>query len=99
MTERLQNWILSRTGGLQYLVNERLAKRGGPIGGIFTALSIGKRQMGGHSAGKFLKLVNYWWLMIYQMIAVQRPVFSRFIGLQNAPLNYSGLFVWFFATN
>ena len=46
-----------------------------------------------------MKLMNYWWLMIYQTIAMQRPVFSRFIGLQNAPLNYSGLFVWFVATN
>lgn len=41
MTERLQSWILSRTGGLQYLVNERLAKRGGPVGRIFSALEIG----------------------------------------------------------
>ena len=30
---------------------------------------------------------------------MQRPVFSRFVGLGNAPLNYSGLFAWFVATN
>ena len=99
MTERAQNWILSRTGGLQYLVNERLAKRGGPIGRIFAALEIGKRQMGNHSLGKFMRLANYWWIMIYQTINMQRVVFSRFVGLGNAPLNYSGLFVWFVATN
>ena len=46
MTERLQNWMLARTSGMQYLVNERLAKRGGPIGRIFTALEMGKRQYG-----------------------------------------------------
>ena len=55
--------------------------------------------MGSHSLGRVMKLANYWWLMMYQTIAMQRPVFSRFIGVGNAPLNYSGLFVWFFATN
>ena len=30
---------------------------------------------------------------------MQRMVFSRFIGMHNAALNYSGLFVWFVATN
>ena len=99
MTERLQSWILSRTGGLQYLVNERLAKRGGPIGRIFSALEMGKRQMGSHSLGRVMRMANYWWLMVYQTIAMQRPVFSRFVGVGNAPLNYSGLFVWFIATN
>ena len=99
MTERFQTWILAKTGGLQYLVNERLAKRGGPIGRIFSALEMGKRQMGSHSAGRILRLANYWWLMIYQVLAQQRAVFSRFGGLHNAPLNYSGMFVWFVATN
>ena len=99
MTERLQSWILSNTTGLQYLVNERLAKRGGAVGRLFTALSIGKRQYGHHSLGRVMKLLNYWWLMIYQTIGMQRAVFSRFVGLQNAPLNYSGLFAWFLATN
>ena len=46
MTERFQSWMLGRTAGLQYLVNERLAKRGGPIGRIFSALEMGKRQYG-----------------------------------------------------
>ena len=99
MTERFQNWMLNRTTGLQYLVNERLAKRGGAVGRLFTAFSIGKRQMGQHSLGRLMRLVNYWWLMVYQTLNMQRVVFSRFSGLQNAPLNYSGMFVWLFATN
>ena len=99
MTERFQNWMLSRTTGLQYLVNERLAKRGGPIGSLFRALEMGKRQYGNHTLGRFAKLMNYYWLMIYQSLNMQRAVFSRFVGLQNAPLNYSGMFVWFVATN
>ena len=99
MTERFQSWMLGRTAGLQYLVNERLAKRGGPIGRIFSALEMGKRQYGQHSLGRVMRLMNYWWLMIYQTLGMQRAVFSRFVGLQNAPLNYSGLFVWVVATN
>ena len=99
MTERLQSWILHNTKGMQYLVNERLAKRGGPIGRVFSLLEMGKRQYGQHSLGRFMRLANYWWLMIYQTIGMQRAVFSRFIGVHNAPLNYSGLFAWFVATN
>ena len=101
MSERYQNASLRflRRTGIENLVNERLAKRGGPIGRLFTALSIGKRQFGQHSIGRIMKLMNYWWLMIYQTLGQQRVVFSRFVGLQNAPLNYSGLFVWFVATN
>ncbi len=99
MTERFQNWMLSRTTGLQFLVNERLAKRGGPIGNLFKALEMGKRQYGNHTAGRYLRLINYYWVMIYQTIGMQRQVFSRFVGLQSAPLNYSGMFVWFVATN
>ena len=99
MTERFQSWMLSRTSGLQYLVNERLAKRSGPIGSVFKALEMGKRQYGHHSMGRVFRLMNYWWLMIYQTIAMQRGVFSRFVGLGNAPLNYSGIFVWLVATN
>ena len=99
MTERLQTWILANTKGLQYLVNERLAARGGPIGQIATWLTIGRRQMGRHGAPKVIKLANWWWLAVQQLVSQQRMVFGRFAGLQNAPLNYSGLFVWFFATN
>ena len=99
MTERFQNWLLGRTTGLQYIVNERLAKRGGPIGGIFKALEMGKRQYGSHTMGRYLRLMNYYWLMVYQTLNMQRLVFSRLVGLHNAPLNYSGMFVWFVATN
>ena len=99
MTERLQHFILRNTKGLQYLVNERLAKRGGPVGRIFSALEIGQRQMSPHSFNRLMKVVNYWWVMIYQTLAMQRPILSRFIGMQNAPLNYSGMFVWCVATN
>ena len=79
MTERVQNWLLGRTG-LKSLINDNLAKRGGPIGRVFTALAVGKRQMGQHSLGRVMRLMNYWWLMIYQTLGMQRVVFSRFVG-------------------
>ena len=66
MTERIQAFILRNTTGLQYLVNERLAQRGGPIGNLFKLLAIGKRQMGQHSLGRQMKLMNYFWLMTLQ---------------------------------
>ena len=46
MTERFQTWMLGKTSGLQYLINERLAKRSGPIGTLFKNLEMGKRQYG-----------------------------------------------------
>ena len=46
MTERFQTWMLGKTSGLQYLINERLAKRSGPIGTLFNNLEMGKRQYG-----------------------------------------------------
>ena len=44
------------------------------------------------------RVVNYFWVMIYQQMGMMRPVFSRFIGVQNGPLNYSGIFVYFFCS-
>ena len=99
MSERFQSWLLSRTTGLQHLVNERLAKRGGPVGAFFRNFEIGQRQMGRHSMHRVFRVMNYFWVFGYQAISSHRMVFSRFIGLQNAPLNYSALFAWCVATN
>ena len=99
MTSRFQTFLLNNTKGLQYLVNERLASRSGGIGNLFKALRIGERDFGHHSALRFLRVCNFFWVSIYQYMAVQRQVLSRFIGVSNGPLNYSGLFVWFFCTN
>merc|ERR1712060_52878 len=86
-------------GGLQYLINERLATRSGSIGNLFKAFRIGERDYGQHSLFRFLKVCNFFWVSVYQFMGMQRHVFSRFIGVTNGPLNYSGLFVWFFCTN
>jgi len=36
---------------------------------------------------------------MYQQAAMMRPVLSRLVvGVSNGPLNYSGLFMWFWMT-
>ena len=99
MTTRFQTWLLSNTKGLQYLVNERLANRAGGIGSLFKALRIGEREYGHHTLFRAMKVTNYYWVMMYQMVAMTRQNLTRFIGVQNGPLNYSGLFVWWIATS
>ena len=99
MSARFQSWLLANTKGLQYIVNERLATRGGAIGRFFKALEIGQRQYGQHTLGRSMKVINFWWMSIYQYMAMMRPVLSRFIGVnQGGPLNFSALYVWFFCT-
>ena len=98
MSTRFQSWLLRNTGGLQYLVNERLAKRSGAIGRVFKALEMGERQYGQHTLLRAFRVVNYFWVQIYQQMGMMRPVFSRFMGVQNGPLNYSGIFVYLFCS-
>ena len=99
MTTRLQTWLLKNTGGLQYLVNERLAKRPGLIGRVFKHLEIGKREMGAHSFLRTTRLVNFAWVMMLHVYAVARPIGSRFLtGLGNGPVNYSALFCYLWCT-
>ena len=80
------------------MVNERLAKRSGFIGRVARALEMGPRQYSPHTMLRALRVANYFWVMIYQTMGVMRPVFSRFIGVTNGPLNYSGLFCYFFCS-
>ena len=99
MTQRLQNWILRNTSGLQYLVNERLATRPGIIGRFFKAIEMGKREYSQHTLLRSFKVVNYFWVYIFHWYAVCRPYGSRFLtSLGNGPLNYSALFCYFWCT-
>lgn len=81
MTTRFQTWLLSNTKGLQYLVNERLANRAGGIGSLFKALRIGEREYGHHTLFRAMKVTNYYWVMMYQMVAMTRQNLTRFIGV------------------
>ena len=95
---RFQSWLLRNTSSLQYLVNERLATRGGAIGRFFKAIEMGPRQYGQHTFHRTFRLFNYFYVQVYHILAVQRPVFSRFFGVQNGPLNYSGVALYLFIT-
>lgn len=101
MSERLQSWLLKNNGFkmMQYLVNERLAKRSGLIGRIARSLEMGERQYSAHTFTRAFRVVNYYWIQIYQTLGVMRPVMSRLLlGSSAGPLNYSGLFLWFWLT-
>ena len=99
MTQRLQNWILKNTGGLQYLVNERLATRSGAIGRLFKHLEMGRREYSQHTLLRAFKVVNYFWMQIFHVLGTFRPIGSRFLtSLGNGPLNYSALFCYGWCT-
>lgn len=90
---------MRNTTGLQYLVNQRLAKRNGFIGKVARALEMGPREYSSHSIGKFFRVGNHFWVQFYQLNGMMRPVLSRLVvGVSNGPLNYSGLFMWFWIT-
>ena len=59
---------------------------------------MGERQYSQHAMLRTFRVVNYFWMAIYQQMSMMRPVFSRFIGVQNGPLNYTGLFCYLFCS-
>ena len=76
-------------------MNEKLGKRSGLIGRIFKGIEMGPRQYSQHTFYRAFRVVNFFWLHMYQVMAVMRPVLSRLvIGSSAGPLNYSGLFMW-----
>jgi hypothetical protein len=84
---------------VQYINNERLAKRSGLIGKIARNLEMGERQYSQHAFGRAFRVVNYYWVQIYHVLGTFRPVLSRLIvGVSQGPLNYSALFMWFWLT-
>ena len=95
---RVQAWILRNTTGLQFLVNERLAKRSGMIGKIFKAIEMGPREYGRHSQLRMALVGNYFWVQFYHTLSIVRPIISRFMTVQHGPLNYSGLYFYVFIT-
>ena len=89
---------MKNTNYLQYLVNERFGKRPGLIGRIFKGLEMGPRNYSQHTLHRAFRVVNYFWVQIYHTLSIVRPVFSRFVGASNGPLNYSGLLLYFLAS-
>ena len=98
MSQKFQGWLLNNTTSLQHLVNERLAKRGGAIGGLFKRLEIGPREYSAHTLHRIFRMANFFWVRMFQVMGAMRPVGSRFFGLSNGPLNYPALMVYCFTT-
>jgi hypothetical protein len=65
MSQRFQGWLLKNTTGLQYLINDRLAKRGGAFGRLGKALEMGERQYSAHTMGRMLKVVNHLYVLSF----------------------------------
>jgi len=83
---------------LQYLVNERLAKRSGFIGRLARFYEMGERQYSPHSLLRIMKVVNWYWVFGYQVVAMMRAPLSRFIGVTQGPINITGVFMWVWGT-
>ncbi len=98
MSQRVQAWLLANTKSLQFIVNERLAKREGTIGQVFKLFEIGERQMGGHTLPNTLKFANWLKIRGTQAINQRRVVLSRLVNVTTGPLNYGALFCYFFCT-
>ena len=73
-----------------------MAPRSGLFGRIGRALEMGELHYRSHAMLLAFRVVNYFWVMIYQQMGMMRKIFSRFLGVQNGPLNYSRIFVYFF---
>ena len=100
MSQRFQAFLLRNTTGLQYLVNERLAKRSGFIGSIAKRLHIGERQYSQHTFARIVKVANYFWVVSLQSFAHMRYIGSRIWATsQKGPLNYSGFFMYVWVTH
>lgn len=90
---------MRNTVSLQYLVNERLAKRSGLIGRIFRSLEMGPRQYSQHTIHRAFRVANYFWVTGFHFMGSIRPYLSRLVlGNASGPLNYSGLFMYFWLT-
>ena len=59
---------------------------------------MGKREYSEHTFFRAFRVVNYFWMSMWAFFARMRPIGSRFFGLSNGPLNYSGLYVYLWST-
>ena len=59
---------------------------------------MGQREYGAHTLHRAFRVVNYFWMRMFQIYGGMRPIGSRFLTAGNGPLNYTGMFVYFFAS-
>ena len=62
MTESVQRFLLANTKWLQYLVNEKLAKRSGAVGKFFKWMEVGPRSYGQHFIPRYFRVWNTYML-------------------------------------
>jgi hypothetical protein len=77
MTEIIQKFLLAHSKKLQFIVNEKLAKKSGPIGRFFRFFAIGKRQYGEHYAGRLLLSINTFFLFVFRAFSNYRVLYTR----------------------
>ncbi len=65
------------------------------VGRVFKLFELGPRNYGQHAHHRVFRVANYWWMQFHWIGSVSKPVFSRFFGVQQGPLNYSGMFMFF----
>jgi hypothetical protein len=78
MSEVLQKFILKNTKGLQYIVNEKLAKRKGKMGSFFNWMQIGPRHMGEHVIPRWFRVWNSYMLDYGFRMNWVRPHLTKF---------------------
>lgn len=83
MSSWMQFYIQRASAPLKNVVNERLAKRGGPIGRMFTFFQMGERQWGGHVIEKFLRSYMLRWYNGVQMVTTGGSNPLRDINMEN----------------
>ncbi len=78
MTEVIQKFLLAHSKKLQYIVNQKLAKKSGPIGRFFRFVAIGKRQYGEHYIGKHILALNSFFLYVLRGLSNYRVLYTRY---------------------
>ena len=83
--------LLRNTKGLQYIINERLAKKSGLIGSLGRALEIGPRQYGAHVLPRFFKVANYHFIYMLYLLSASKNQATRFIyaGYGHMPITHT----------
>lgn len=97
MTEFIQRFLLKNTKGLQYLVNEKLAKKKGGMGKFFSWMEIGPRNYGQHIFPKYFRLWNAMMLNFGFRFNWGRPHLTKLLTRERDIflVGYAGFFlVW-----
>lgn len=104
MTEVIQRFLLKNTKFLQYIVNDKLAKRKGSIGKFFRWMEIGERQNGTHYSARWFRVFNHYMLTFGFRFNWGKPSFMKIFSREREIfiVGYAALFgiwAWFARKN